>query len=63
MTHNFITNSERSSNLKERLRKLITTSYELKFLVGFFYFSGWQEIYKNLLNNVDVKLKIPVYHR
>ncbi len=36
----FITNSERSANLKERLRKLITTSYELKFLVGFFYFSG-----------------------
>lgn len=32
----------------------------MKFLVGFFYFSGWQEIHKELQKNEDVKLKILV---
>ncbi len=36
---NFITNSE-AKNLKKRLIELIQKSDELKFLVGFFYFSG-----------------------
>jgi len=47
MTNNFITNSDNGVTVKERLQKLITASYELKFLVGFFYFSGWHEIYQN----------------
>ena len=38
MTNNFITNSEKSANLKERLQKLISASYELKFLIGSFTF-------------------------
>ncbi|GAB6161046.1 hypothetical protein JCM12298_02050 [Desulfothermus naphthae] len=42
--NNFITNEE-NITLKERLQKLIKASTELKFLVGFFYFSGWREIY------------------
>ena len=46
--NNFITNTEETITLKERLQKLISGSYELKFLVGFFYFSGWQEIYHNV---------------
>lgn len=37
----FITNSQ-SRTLKKRLDELIQHSKELKFLVGFFYFSGWQ---------------------
>ena len=28
--------------------------------MGFFYFSGWQKIYKELQKNEDVKLKILV---
>ena len=60
MKNNFITNSETSANLKERLEKLISASQELKFLVGFFYFSGWQEIYNKLQENKVVKLKILV---
>jgi len=36
---NFITNSK-SNNLKKRLIELISKSEELKFLIGFFYFSG-----------------------
>ena len=58
--HNFITNSDRQITLKKRLGKLIEISSELKFLVGFFYFSGWQEIYKNLQNNPELSLKILV---
>lgn len=60
MSHNFITNSAENATLKKRLEKLITASQELKFLVGFFYFSGWQEIYKKLQDNPDVNLKILV---
>ena len=60
MNNNFITNSEETITLKERLHKLISASIELKFLVGFFYFSGWQEIYKSLQENNNVSLKILV---
>lgn len=60
MANNFITNSDKSISLKVRLQKLISASEELKFLVGFFYFSGWQEIYKALQENEKVVLKILV---
>ncbi len=60
MSHNFITNSQEGISLKKRLEKLISASQELKFLVGFFYFSGWQEIYKKLEKNEDVTIKILV---
>ncbi len=58
--NNFITNSKETISLKERLQKLISVSNELKFLVGFFYFSGWHEIYKNLQENNNLVLKILV---
>jgi len=60
MLNNFITNAKESISLKNRLEKLISASTELKFLVGFFYFSGWQEIYKNLQENEGITLKILV---
>lgn len=60
MSNNFITNSAEEATLKKRLEKLILASQELKFLVGFFYFSGWQEIYKKLQDNPDVTLKVLV---
>ncbi len=60
MNNNFITNTEKTISLKDRLQKLISASNELKFLVGFFYFSGWQEIYQKLQENDNVKLKILV---
>lgn len=43
----FITNSGEKS-LKKRLKELIEKSEELKFLVGFFYFSGMRELYESL---------------
>jgi superfamily II DNA or RNA helicase len=60
MSHNFITNNKQQKTLKGRLNTLISISDELKFLVGYFYFSGWSDIYLNLQKNPDQKLKILV---
>jgi len=43
----FITN-DKQKTLKERLVTCIENSCELKFLVGFFYFSGISELYETL---------------
>ncbi len=56
---NFITNQEKT-NLKKRLIELIQKSDELKFLVGFFYFSGIRELYEGLKDNPDVRIKMLV---
>ncbi len=56
---NFITNSG-DATLKSRIVTLIKESTELKFLVGFFYFSGIRELYEGLKNNPDAILKILV---
>jgi len=56
---NFITNTG-SKNLKRRLIELIQKSDELKFLVGFFYFSGIRELYDGLKDNPDVNIKVLV---
>lgn len=55
----FITNSG-PKDLAKRIEELISKSNELKFLVGFFYFSGLRELYKSLKNNPDVQLKVLV---
>lgn len=56
---NFITNND-TRNLKDRLIELINKSDELKFLVGFFYFSGIRELYQGLKDNPNVKIKVLV---
>lgn len=56
---NFITNHE-TTELKKRLIDLIKHSEELKFLVGFFYFSGIRELFDGLKSNPDVRLKVLV---
>lgn len=56
---NFITNTD-SKDLKKRLIELIQKSDELKFLVGFFYFSGIRELYKGLKENPNQKIKVLV---
>ncbi|WP_172917033.1 helicase-related protein [Capnocytophaga canis] len=60
MQNNFITNAPNSTNLKSRLKTLISGSDELKFLVGFFYFGGWSEIYEELQKKPEVRIKILV---
>ncbi len=57
--NNFITNNS-TKNLKDRLVELLTKSDELKFLVGFFYFSGLKELYHGIKNNPDVRIKVLV---
>ena len=56
---NFITNSK-AENLRRRITELINKSEELKFLVGFFYFSGIRELYAELKKNPQVKIKVLV---
>ncbi|MBO8140388.1 MAG: DEAD/DEAH box helicase family protein [Thermosipho sp. (in: Bacteria)] len=56
---NFITNSG-EKDLKKRFSRLILASKELKFLVGFFYFSGIKELYESLKANEEVIIKILV---
>lgn len=57
--NNFITNTGNAS-LKSRLSILIKESQELKFLIGFFYFSGLSELIESLQANPELKLKILV---
>jgi len=56
---NFITNQP-TKELQKRLTELITHSDELKFLVGFFYFSGIRELYEGMKANPDFLLKVLV---
>ncbi len=58
--HNFITNAAGAQTLKTRLEALIRHSETLKFLVGFFYFSGWRELYHALRARDDLTLYILV---
>ncbi len=55
----FITNTGEKT-LKKRLGELIEHSGILKFLVGFFYFSGWSELYKPLKDRSDIEIRILV---
>lgn len=56
---NFITNQP-TKELHKRLNLLISKSDELKFLIGFFYFSGIRELYSGLKNNSKFILKVLV---
>jgi superfamily II DNA or RNA helicase/HKD family nuclease len=55
----FITN-ESNKKLKDRIAELIGHSKELKFLVGFFYFSGIRELYNSLKKNPDIQIDVLV---
>ncbi len=55
----FITN-DKTKTLKKRLEQLIMHSRELKFLVGYFYFSGWRELYQSLKDRNDLTIKLLV---
>ncbi|HRC90487.1 MAG TPA: hypothetical protein PK910_10785, partial [Bacteroidales bacterium] len=57
MTANFITNSG-AKNLQERISQLVRQSKELKFLAGFFYFSGMRELYEGMKANPDFSLQV-----
>lgn len=55
----FITNEE-GKDLKKRLAELIKNSMELKFLVGFFYFSGIRELFQSIIDSPKLVMKVLV---
>ena len=55
----FITNEE-NKQLKQRIAELIKSSKELRFLVGFFYFSGIDELYEALKSNPSFQMDVLV---
>lgn len=57
--NNFITNQP-TKDLRKRINELVKNSDELKFLIGFFYFSGIRELYSELKNNDKVRIKVLV---
>lgn len=59
MPRNFITNTQTRS-LSKRLEQLISHSQELKFLVGYFYFTGFKELSQAFQERDDLQLKILV---
>lgn len=59
MANNFISNSPQKT-LSGRLNNIIRFSTELRWLVGFFYFSGWREVYDSLKGNPEIKLRLLV---
>lgn len=56
---NFISNDS-NHTLNKRLNGIVGLSSELKFLVGFFYFSGIRELYQAIRSNDAIVLKILV---
>src|SRR5574344_1691923 len=60
MANNFIANNSPQKTLSGRLKKIIKFSTELRWLVGFFYFSGWQEVYNSLKENKEAKIRLLV---
>jgi len=59
MSSKFITN-EKENNLKNRISQLIEHSEEMRFLVGFFYFSGIRELYESIKKGPDNQIDILV---
>ena len=55
----FITN-EKGKDLRKRIIELVGKSRELKFLVGFFYFSGIRELFQSITDNPKLTMKVLV---
>ncbi|GAB4176062.1 MAG: helicase-related protein [Calditrichia bacterium] len=63
MSKNFITNNpQKTKTLETRIRQLISVSSELKFLVGYFYFSGWSSLVESIKQRLEAypELKIKI---
>lgn len=50
MASKFLTNTDKTNSLSERVQALTKSSSKLDFLVGYFFFSGFCEVYKDLKN-------------
>lgn len=59
MAHQFITNQEKL--LSEVFNNILPSSKSLYFLVGYFYFSGFEEIYQNVQDkNINILVGLDV---
>ncbi|MBL1215133.1 MAG: DEAD/DEAH box helicase family protein [Ignavibacteriae bacterium] len=65
MSNNFITNNpQKTKTLEKRVKQLVSVSSELKFLVGFFFFSGWSKLFDSIKEktahdeNFNIKLLV-----
>jgi len=57
---NFISNDSEHTSLANRISKVIAYSNEIRCLVGYFYFSGWKELFKSLQAKPDTCVKVLV---
>ena len=48
MASKFLTNTGKDTSLSDRIQASIKASSKLDFLVGYFFFSGFCEVYKEL---------------
>lgn len=60
MKDSILITNDSNKKLGKRISELIKFSEELKFLIGFFYFSGIQELYESLKANQSVQIKVLV---
>lgn len=60
MANNFISNNSPQKTLGGRLNNIIKFSTELRWIVGFFYFSGWKEVYESLKKNPEINIRMLV---
>jgi len=58
MKDSILITNDSNKKLGKRISELIKYSEELKFLIGFFYFSGIQELYQALKANPSVQIKV-----
>ncbi len=55
MSTHFITNQEKL--LSDVVKNILPSSEKLYFLIGYFYFSGFQELYKHV-NGKEIKILV-----
>jgi len=59
MNGQFITNQKQF--LSEVINNILPSSETISFLVGYFYFSGFKELYKNLQNkNIRILIELDI---
>ncbi len=58
MASKFITNSNGERSLGDRVNSLIKNSNKLDFLVGYFFFTGFLSIYKNIDVNTPLRILV-----
>lgn len=56
----FITNTSAETSLHRELQKKLPYTAELKILVGYFYFTGQEEIIREIFKNKELRIQLLV---